>query len=85
MSRVDDLRAQLELAEVEDELIQAKAERESPAVVKAREKLRHARADLQKLLSEGPDLTDIKQRVRAARETARASRSSEPTPVEETP
>jgi hypothetical protein len=68
MSRIEDLRAQLELAEIEQELIDAKAAANTPEVQKAAT----------------PDLTEIKEKVRAAREAARSARPTPaPVPAEE--
>lgn len=81
MSRADELRAQLALAELEEELTQAKAARETPEVAKARKKLKAARDELRELLAAAPDLTDIKARVREARQAAREARPA-PVPAE---
>lgn len=83
MSRVDELRAQLALAEAEDELTQAKAAINTPEIAKLREKVRKARAELREALATAPDLTPIKERVRAAREAHRQAReAAAPAPEE---
>jgi predicted nucleic acid-binding Zn-ribbon protein len=84
MSRIEDLRAQLELAEVEQELIDAKAAANTPEVQKAREKFRKARDEYREARAAAPDLTEIKEKVRAAREAARSARPTPaPVPAEE--
>lgn len=84
MSRIDELRAQLALAEVEEELTNAKAAVNTPEIAKLREKVRKARHELREALAQHPDLTEIKDRVRAARQAAREAREANaPAPVEE--
>jgi ElaB/YqjD/DUF883 family membrane-anchored ribosome-binding protein len=79
MSRIEDLRAQLELAEVEQELTDAKAAVNTPEIQKLREKVRKARQELREALADAPDLTAVKEKVRAARQ---ASREARPVPVQ---
>lgn len=82
-SRTDELRAQLELAEAEEEWTNAKAAVNTPEVVKAREKVRKARAELRDLLADAPDLTEARERVQAARAAHRAKReAAAPAPEE---
>lgn len=83
MSRVDELRAQLALAEVEEELTAAKAAVNTPEITKLREKVRKARQELREALAGGPDLTDIKNRVRDARQAAREAREANAPATEE--
>lgn len=78
MSRADQLRAELALVELEDELSEAKAARNTPEVTAARAEVKAARDKLRDLLADAPDLTDIKNRVREARQ---ASREARPTPA----
>lgn len=82
MSRADELRAELALAELEEELTEAKAARETPEVAEARAKFKAARDELRELLAGGPDLTDIKNRLREARQAHREARPT-PAPVAE--
>lgn len=77
-TRVETLRAQLELAIVEEELTEAKAAVNSPEVQKLREKVRKARAELREALAAGPDISAVKEKVRAARAAARADRPDAP-------
>lgn len=85
MSRIDELRAQLALAEVEEELTAAKAAISTPEITKLREKVRKARHELREALdAAAPDLVDLKARVREARQTHREAReANKPAPVEE--
>jgi hypothetical protein len=75
-SRTDELRAQLELAEAEEAWVAAKASVNTPEVLKAREKVRKARAELRDLLADAPDLTEPRRRVQEARAAHRAKREA---------
>jgi hypothetical protein len=74
MSRADELRAELALAEVEEAFSAAKASRNTPAVQKARAKVRAARAELAALLADDGEYAALKADIRATREASRKAR-----------
>lgn len=76
MSRADDLRAELALAELEDELVAAKAARNTPEVLELKDQLRAIRGRLAELVDPEAEarFVEVKERVRAARAAARIAR-----------
>lgn len=74
MSRAEQLRAELAVAEVEEAFSAAKAARNTPKIAKLRDDVRKARAALQKALAETDDLTELKQQVRETRARSRQAR-----------
>lgn len=74
-SRADQLRAELALAETEEAFSEAKAARNTPDIVKLRDKVRKARAELRGALADtDAEYAAHKQQVREARAASRQAR-----------